>query len=333
MPPCRPPQPIDDILDVAKIEAGKFDLDPRPFEMAQVFESCASIFRVIGSDRGIEFTTALPPDLPALVGDAVRLRQILQNLLSNAFKFTAAGHVRADLTVLGRTITPSGAQALRVQLQVSDSGIGMTPEQLQRLFQRFEQADRSTATRFGGTGLGLAIVKALTEMMHGPVTVTSMYGQGSTFTLTLMLELGQAQPEPASGRAVTVDKPLRILVVDDFPVNRLVIRALLERRGHSVTEAEDGVQAIERVTADAPDLVLMDMDMPNLDGPQATQGLRAHEAAHGTRRVPIYALTGKAFAEDVARAREVGMDGHLGKPVQLPELVRVLKTVANAAAA
>lgn len=319
---------LNDILDIAKIEAGKFDLDPRPFRMEQVFESCASIFRVVAAQRGIDFSMDLPQNLPSLVGDPVRLRQIVHNLLANAFKFTSSGHVQVKLKVTGEPCLAQGRRAVRLQLQVIDSGIGMTPDQLGRLFQRFEQAEQSTATRFGGTGLGLAIVKALTEMMNGEVTVTSTFGQGTTFTLTLAFELSQVEATGALALATTpTEQPLRVLVVDDFHINRIVIRALLERRGHTVTEAQDGVEAITQVAAVLPDLVLMDIDMPHLDGLQATRHLRAQMGPG--QYTPIYALTGKAFAEDIARTRDAGMDGHLAKPVHLEELVKVLQQVGS----
>ncbi len=320
---------LNDVLDVAKIDSGKFDLDPQPFALEQVVESCASVFQVVATQRGIDFRHTMTPDVPMLVGDPVRLRQVLQNLLSNAFKFTAAGAV--DLVVSAQPAHagdgPAAPGRMDVCIQVSDTGVGMTEEQMSRLFQRFEQATRSTAREYGGTGLGLAIAQGLVHKMGGTIGAESRPGKGSTFTLRISFaSAGEAQPAAACDTAAAMEPPLSVLVVDDFPVNRLVLRALLEKRGHQVTEAEDGVQAIELLASTVPDLVLMDLDMPHLDGLEATRRIRA---LVGPRAVtPIYALTGKAFAEDIERTRAAGMDGHLAKPVQLDDLVRVLHAVA-----
>ncbi len=318
---------LNDVLDVAKIESGKFDLDPQPFALEQVVESCASIFRVVAVQRGVEFRASVPGGVPWLVGDPVRLRQVLQNLLSNAFKFTAAGAV--DLAVAVET-TPgpaSGRRRMDVRFEVRDTGVGMTEEQLGRVFERFEQASRSTAGQYGGTGLGLAIVQGLVQKMGGTVCADSRYGQGTTFTVRIGFEVAN---EPAvacaAAEAAAIERPLSVLVVDDFPINRLVLRALLEKRGHHVTEAEDGVQAIEMLSTTIPDLVLMDLDMPHLDGLEATRRIRALLGPRAA--TPIYALTGKAFAEDIERTQAAGMDGHLAKPVQVDELSKVLRAVA-----
>ncbi len=318
---------LNDVLDVAKIESGKFDLDPAPFSMEQVVDSCASIFRVVSAEKQVSFDVDVPSALPPMVGDPVRLRQILHNLLSNAFKFTSTGRVSLRLQALPEPAPPGGRPATRLRIEVEDTGLGMTPEQLSRLFQRFEQASRATAGQYGGTGLGLAIVKALVEKMEGRIEVESTFGQGTRMRLELPFALaGERATGEDTTAADTPEAPLDVLVVDDFPVNRLVLRALLEKRGHRVTEAEDGVDALAKVGARRADLVLMDLDMPNLDGLEATRRIRRlPDDAKAT--VPVYALTGKAFAEDIERARQAGMNGHLAKPVRLDELVRVLQSI------
>ncbi len=320
---------LNDVLDIAKIESGKFDLDPRPFSVEQVFDSCASIFRVVGNDKNIAFDIQLPPGLPRLVGDPVRLRQILHNLLSNAFKFTSSGSVSLRLTAGPIAPRAQGRSTLDLRIEVQDTGLGMTPEQMSRLFQRFEQGSRETAGQFGGTGLGLAIVKALVEKMEGTVAVDSTPGAGTRFTLDLPFRL--AASDAAATHAASpgpMEAPLHVLVVDDFPVNRAVLRALLEKRGHRVTEAEDGVVALDKVAAGHPDLVLMDLDMPHLDGLEASRRIRAMPD-DTLAATPVFALTGKAFAEDIERSRQAGMNGHLAKPVQLDELVRVLASATH----
>ncbi len=313
---------LNDILDVAKVESGKLDLDPHPFSLAQVIDSCVSSFEVLAQGKGLAFERDFPQRLPQLVGDPVRLQQILHNLLSNAFKFTDTGRVQLRVALV-----PDTPSSVRVKIEVQDSGLGMTQEQLGRIFQRFEQAAPSTASRYGGSGLGLSIVRALVSKMGGAVTAHSQHGQGSRFVLDIAFPVAETGdctvPLGSLGQA---EAPLDILVVDDFAVNRAVLRALLEQRGHRITEAEDGIQAIGRVQAQAPDLVLMDLDMPHMDGLEATRRIR--ELAGKAAQVPVYALTGKAFAEDIERTRQAGMQGHITKPVQLKDLVPLLKALA-----
>ena len=245
--------------------------------------------------------------------DPLRLRQILGNLLSNALKFTERGEICLEIS--GR----SGD----LHLQVRDTGIGMGPEQLSRVFAPFQQADVSTTRRFGGTGLGLAISKELVEAMGGRVEVESEPGQGSVFHLFLPLV---ACPPPADistpdpiGEDTGALTGLRVLVAEDNAVNQLVIRTLLERLGVDTLLVEDGQQAVAAWERWRPDLILMDVRMPELDGYGATQAIRARG---GT--LPVVALTANTLASDRARSREAGMDDHLGKPVEVQELTRCL---------
>ncbi len=319
---------LNDILDVAKIEAGKFAFDPQPFAMEQVFESCASIFRVIATEKRLQFATELPSGLPRLVGDPVRLRQILHNLLSNAFKFTTTGLVALSLRAGAPRQESRDETVCDFSIEVRDTGLGMTPEQLSRVFERFEQAGRDTASRFGGTGLGLAIVRGLVERMGGTIDVQSRYGEGTVFTVHISLPVASADLQQAeSAQQQDQEPPMRVLVVDDFPINRAVLRALLEKRGHHVTEAADGIQALEALGCQDFDLVLMDLDMPNMDGLEATRRIRALPAPRG--KVAVHALTGKAFSEDIARTLEAGMDGHLAKPVQMADLQAALLSASS----
>ena len=323
---------LNDILDLGKIEAGKYPLDLKPFQMEEVLGSCANIFRAVAAERGLRFEIGPTPDLPHLMGDPVRLRQVLQNLLSNAFKFTANGAVGLQATLLEiETGTYGGAPLARLRLTVSDTGLGMTPEQMGRVFERYEQAEPSTSVQHGGTGLGLFIVKGLVDQMGGSVEVQSHLGEGTCFTLLLSLPVVEpAAPsnELCEPPEATV-RPLRVLVVDDSIVNREMIKALLTRWGHEVEEAADGVMALASIRRQRPDLVLMDLDMPGMNGLEATRHVRVDEGSGP--RLPIVALTGKAFAEDLSRTSEAGMDAHLVKPVQLEALQRVLAQAVNLA--
>lgn len=320
---------LNDVLDLARIDAGRFDLDARPFQLEPVLDACRAIYRVVALQKGLEFSIEAPEGLPALVGDPVRLRQVLENLLSNAFKFTAAGGVRvvASFTRLGTTTDPSQDLGL-LTVRVIDTGIGMRPEHLARVFERFEQADRTVRLRYGGAGLGLAIVKTLVEKMGGTVAVQSREGIGTEFQLSLPLPLAGPE-EPAGGPAIERrERSLLVLVADDLDLNLAVMRAQLENRGHRVIEARDGVEALQQVRDRYPDLVLMDLDMPVLDGLAATRELRAGEK--GVRPTPVWALTGKSFADDIDECRAAGMQGHLSKPLVLEDLVAVLQQVADA---
>lgn len=316
---------LNDVLDLGKIEAGKYPLDPQPFHMDEVLGSCADIFQTVAAERGLRFEVSPTPALPQLVGDPVRLRQVLHNLLSNACKFTANGVVGMKVALLGTEPgLDGGPPHVRLELTVYDSGLGMTPEQMGRVFERYEQAQVSTSVRHGGTGLGLSIVKGLVDQMGGTVEVKSRLGEGTTFTVLLSLPLADGTITLNEPQALpsALDRPLRVLVVDDSPINREVLKALLARWGHDVEEAADGVMAVAAVQRQRPDLVLMDLDMPGMDGLEATRRLRAAEGSGP--RLPIVALTGKAFAEDLVRTREAGMDSHLVKPVRIEALQKVL---------
>ena len=320
---------LNDVLDLARVDSGKFALDPRPFELDQVLEGCRAIYRVTALQRGLSFQVESPKGLPPLVGDPIRLRQVMENLLANAMKFTTTGAVSLRTSVLDTREQADGRQEVQVCLRVTDTGIGMTPEQVGRVFERFEQADRSIKIRYGGAGLGLAIVKALVKAMGGDIQVVSVEGSGSEFSVTIPFEVaaGALTHAPDEVNIDVPERPLRVLVADDLNLNRIVIRTLLEGRGHEVIEAADGVEAVQQVREQRPDLVLMDLDMPNLDGWEAARRLRGSTGPE--RDTPIWALTGKAFSEDVQSCWEAGMDGHLAKPIVLEDLVRVLRRAAG----
>jgi signal transduction histidine kinase/ActR/RegA family two-component response regulator len=320
---------LNDVLDLSKIEAGRLELERLPLRLEELAQSCRDLFAAQAAAKGLRLELALPAQpLPALLGDALRLQQVLANLLSNAVKFTPQGRVTLALAAEG-----SDAQGrTRVRLEVRDSGIGLSAEQQRQLFEPFQQAEASTARRFGGTGLGLWISRRLVLAMDGEIAVDSTPGQGTAVSLRIPFEPAQAGAAvPAAPAPATHQKlgalPLRVLVVDDVALNCEVLRALLQLRGHVVEEVSNGQAAVQRVAAGDIDLVLMDIEMPECDGLQATRRIRALEGAAG--RTPVWALTGRTFGNDIAQATAAGMNGHLSKPVEVGALDAVLAQVAR----
>jgi signal transduction histidine kinase len=320
---------LGDILDLSKIEEGKVALERLDFDLATLLAGVAAIYRELGLARGVAVRTEIELGaLPAVSGDPVRLRQVVTNLLGNALKFTSAGSVTLRAEPAARPET-RGRRWIRVSVQ--DTGIGMSAEQMSRLFQRFTQADSSTTRRFGGSGLGLVICRHLVELMGGRIQAASVPGQGSTFWFEVPLEpaLGAAaapatvRDMPVPGPAPPRPRPARVLVVEDNTVNRLVVQAMLERLGMSVTLAHDGLQAVATVEVHEVDLVLMDCQMPVMDGYEATRRIRA--SGHPRARVPIVALTANALAEDRRRCFAAGMNDYLPKPVTGNALAEVLR--------
>ncbi len=313
---------INDILDYSKIEAGKLELEHRPFCPAELFRDASSIAGATLSGHEVELSLELDPDLPPCVhGDDNRLRQVLLNLLSNALKFTSRGRV-----CLRARSESLGADRVLLRVEVEDSGIGMTPDQLDRLFRPFTQADTSTTRRFGGTGLGLTISRQVIEAMDGQIAVESEPGIGSTFRLSLALSLGEEQSrpkgEPRPDREAALQAQRLVLVADDNRVNQTLAKRMLQVLGQRCTIASDGHEALEMFSQRSWDLVLMDCQMPRLDGYQATRRIRALE--ENGPRTPIIAVTANVLAEDRRRAREAGMDDHLAKPFDLEDLSELL---------
>ncbi len=325
---------VSDVLDASKIEAGKLDLNPGVFDLREAIETAACLLRSRAEDKGLGFAIELAPAAEGrFIGDAVRIRQIVSNLVSNAVKFTDAGHV--TLRVDAR---PSGGSGVDVQLTVSDTGIGFDAETASRLFGRFEQADSSISRRFGGTGLGLSICKSLVDLMGGEIAASSVPGQGSTFTVRLCLPRAPAQAAPAAepvlgGEMEAGMAPLCILVAEDNPVNQRVICMMLESLGAEVTLACHGGEAVDHFRARSFDLVLMDMMMPQLDGLAATRAIRVIEAERGTGRTPIAMLSANAMAEHVRAAGEAGCDAHIAKPVTGASLIAGIETALERAGA
>ena len=320
---------LDDLLDLSRIEAGKLALHESNFGLALLIEDVMQLVCPAARAKGLACTTRLPPDLPArVVGDALRLRQVLTNLVANAIKFTDAGAVELAVRVLDR---PDGA--VRLRFEVIDTGPGVEPAQHATMFEAFTQADASTTRRHGGSGLGLAIVKQLVQLLGGAVGVESRSGAGATFWFELRFALAGPAPleSPTTLAAHAPPAPLdaRILLVEDNPVNQLVVLAMLELLGCRVDVADDGLAACEAAAAQRYDVILMDLHMPRMDGLAATARIRA-DATGASRNTPIVALTAAALPEDRARCTAAGMADFISKPVNLPRLRECLAALLPA---
>ena len=318
---------LNDILDFSRIEEGKLLLESRPFNLSELIESSASLFHADAKRRGLAFVVqAEVPHDARLLGDPTRLKQVVNNLLSNAMKFTLQGHVRLAVDCEVGT----GAEAL-LRVRISDTGIGMAPEVVQRLFQRFEQADAGIFRRFGGTGLGLAICKGIVDAMGGRLAVESQLGKGTSFLLEVPLRRMTLAADTLTQDTNEPLPHLDVLVVDDVPMNRELIARMLRAGGHSVREAADGDQAVALAEAQRFDLILMDIDMPVMDGLEASRQIRNRPCAN--RYTPIIALTGHAFEDDVLKAKASGIDEHLAKPIVFTKLKQKIRAVLQARAA
>lgn len=321
---------LNDVLDYSKIESGRFDIEQIPFDLAGVVADTAALFASEAEAKGVRLSASCPTSLPLLRGDAKRVRQVLHNLLSNAVKFTRSGAITVTVDAV-----PMGGGRHQLQVTVKDTGIGMSPDVQARLFQKFMQGDASTTRLYGGTGLGLAISRDLARLMGGDVTVESEQGKGSTFTFALQLEEActgsapAALEEPASA-AVERSTPLRILVAEDNPANRQVLGVILDMLDAQVTLAENGAEALACWEQGRFDLVLMDIQMPVMDGLSATRAIRAREQALGEPAIPIVAVTANAMSHHVEECLAAGMDAHVSKPVRAAELFAAMDQVLSA---
>ena len=318
---------LNDTLDHAKIEAGHLQLVMAPMSTITVVRSVVSLFHASAETKGLELEMQVDPGVANWVlGDAQRLKQVLMNLVGNAIKFTESGGVTVRLRM------PARRESGTVVFEVKDTGIGMPADALDQLFQPFHQVAPSGASRRRGTGLGLAISQQLVQAMGGLISVSSRPGIGSLFSFSLDFDTDAepALPVPLDSGLVPLDEghQLRgvVLVVEDNGVNRMIAAEMLRSLGMSAIEAEDGAQALAVLEQIPVDLVLMDCQMPVMDGYSATVRIRSREASKGVRRVPVVALTANASAEDMARAHIAGMDAHLAKPYTRGQLREMLST-------
>jgi PAS domain S-box-containing protein len=320
-------QILNDLLDLSKIEAGRLELEEVEFDLEHVVRSAHSVFAGLAASRGLDFRLTVGRTARGLYrGDQLRVRQILNNLISNALKFTERGRVSVSLRR-----ERDGALAIRVR----DTGIGISEDQAARLFQKFTQGDTSVSRRFGGTGLGLSICRDLAEMMGGSIAVRSRPGKGTVFEVRLALPwLGPSVARTRSAPAPMAAAPngMRILVAEDNATNQLVLKTLLNQFGLEPTIVGNGAAAVEAWDQGNWHLILMDVQMPEMDGLTATGIIRGRETAQERTRTPILALTANAMKHQAAEYLRAGMDGVIAKPIELSELLQAILHVASTTA-
>jgi len=320
---------LSDILDLARVESGRMSLTDEPLDLGLALREAARLYEACARDKGLQFFVEIDPDVGGWIqGDVVRIKQILTNLVSNAVKFTAAGFVSLNAAPGPQR---DGAPSLRIS--VEDTGIGFDGETRDRLFSRFEQADGAITRKFGGSGLGLAISRQLAEMMGGELDCESEPGGGSAFILSIPFRPVEAPAivVPAAQDTTAGQTAVRVLLADDHPVNRKVVELILAQATVELTSVEDGAQAVAARRDGEFDLILMDMQMPVMDGLTATREIRLHEAAMGLTRTPIVMLTANALSEHIAAGLAAGADRHLAKPFDAAELLELLVSLPAAA--
>ena len=314
---------INDILDFSKVEAGEIELEQRQFSLEEIVSHVESSTATLAKSKQLTIRYDLPNSMPRhYIGDALRLNQILLNLVSNAIKFTERG----EIVVSAKLISSLDSNA-RLEFSVKDPGIGISPEQQQKLFQSFAQADVSTTRKYGGTGLGLAISKSLVELMGGFISVDSEIGKGSTFRFEVNMALPESDLRDdllASSKQTENAARLagcKLLLVEDNQVNKYIAEKMLLELGAEVVHASDGIEALVMIKAEQFDCVLMDCQMPNMDGYTATKKIREYEAFQS---IPIIALTADAMLDEVKYALSVGMNDHIAKPISVDVMAATL---------
>jgi signal transduction histidine kinase/ActR/RegA family two-component response regulator len=316
---------LNDVLDLSKIEAGKLELEHMEFELGEVARGAYSAFTALANKKGLSFALDIERARGRYMGDPTRLRQILYNLISNALKFTEQGEIRVTAQHNGEML----------EVSVRDTGVGIARENLEKLFLKFDQLDSSTTRRFGGTGLGLAICRELAHLMKGEISVESELGLGSKFILRVPLDrVGEektaaSMAEARAGVAVDGgDIALRVLAAEDNAVNQLVLKTLLHQMGVEPTVVDNGEEAVKAWEGGDWDVILMDVQMPVMDGITATAAIRNREVDLDRPRTPIIALTANAMSHQVEQYLTAGMDGHVAKPIQAAELFEALTRAA-----
>ncbi|MBD3679384.1 MAG: response regulator [Rhodobacteraceae bacterium] len=320
---------INDVLDISKIEAGRMELEFIPFDLHELVEAVCDLYRPMATEKGLSLTLICPDECPRAVrGDPLRLRQALYNLVANAIKFTASGRVEIALNSLYLR-----GERIRLEVSVKDTGIGISEEEAAQIFKPFTQASATTSREFGGTGLGLSITRQIARNMGGDVTLRSAKGAGATFTFSVML--GHALLEELPERLVAAPRrplktaagyPLRIVVADDNRTNRILVERMLTRAGAEVTLCSSGEEAIAAMARERFDIAFMDIQMPHLDGVNATRRIRERESRTGQAQVPIIALTANVLSHQVEDYLQAGMTDWLAKPVSRDDLLEKIRT-------
>lgn len=315
---------INDILDFSKIEAGKLSLDHTRFSLRELVAQTVKPFSLEAAGKGLDLLTTIQEDIPSIVGgDPARLKQILVNLIGNALKFTAKGQIEIIVEKL-----PGHTSPVNLRFSVLDTGIGIPPEKMSHLFERFHQLDNTTTRKYGGTGLGLSIVKSLVELMGGTLDVKSKPGVGSRFSVTLPFSLHETGCESGveaaeAHTAASAASSYRVLLAEDNKTNQLLMTTLLKKLGYSTDIARNGAEALKMLEANKYDLILMDVQMPEMDGFEATGEIRRLESGTG-KHIPIIALTANAMSGDREQCLSASMDDYLSKPVNSRDLHKVL---------
>ncbi|AYG95444.1 response regulator [Brevundimonas naejangsanensis] len=320
---------LDDMLDLSKMQAGQFSLSPGPFDLRADIEAVVEMRRAAAEAKGLALDVAFAPGAQGeVIGDGVRITQIVSNLVSNAVKFTPQGRVSVRVDVRAQNGTD------RLVIEVEDTGIGFDAVAAQRLFRPFVQADDAISRQFGGTGLGLSICKSLAELMEGEITAEFTPGKGSRFTVDLpVVRAASSGMTGSADEGVAEEGPcLRILAVEDNPANQMVVRCLLEPLGFEIVTADDGLEGVRRFQEERFDMVLMDMQMPVMDGLEAMRRIRAEEARRGAPRTPIVMLTANTTEVHHLKAAQAGADHLVAKPVTLELLLQGMEQGAAAAA-
>ena len=318
---------INDILDLSKIEAGKMTLEEMPFNLETLSEGILSLYNAQAKQNSVELSLEYDIDLAKFfIGDPIRLKQVLLNLTNNAMKFTEQGKVIIQINGTTSTSTHTG-----IEIKIKDSGIGIAPDVLETLFDSFKQADESTTRKFGGTGLGLAISKQIIELMDGDISAKSKPEIGSTFIVSLYLKRDESDHEIKSigygneDEETTTEVKMsgHILVVDDNDINRIIVQHMLEHFGFTVSNAENGQDTLDQLKKHTFDLILMDCEMPIMDGYEATRIIRSTQSYK--ERTPIVAITADAYEENQKKCQQAGMDDFLSKPIMEDVLLEIVK--------
>ncbi len=313
---------INDILDLSKIESGRLDIENIAFSMENLLKETMDVFSISAEEKGLQLKMNLPSTLPGnLVGDPLRVQQVLNNLISNAVKFTQQGEITIDVCE-----KIGDGENAAFEFQVADTGIGITEEQQMNLFRPFQQGDSSTTRKYGGTGLGLVISKKLIDLMGGAIAVKSTYGKGTSFSFMLPFKYSDFETDTLGTEKfseidltnrMTRIRGAEILVAEDNMANQLIITAILENAGFHVTVADNGQEALEQLETRSFDLVLMDIQMPVMDGLEATKAIRRNEK---WAKLPVFAMTANVMQEDINQCLVVGMNAHLCKPLVMEQL-------------